>query len=594
MRKFSKRVLSAVLALVLTFSVLAVVPFAADADIAVRVNKSSCLQGELIVATVYFPKQCNKIASLDLELNYDKSKLQFVSLERGPGLEAALKEQINGKVYSEYSKNPGVVSWSLAGSNNFKFEGTFAFVTFKVRGTAVNGKATLDLNVKDAGNSGYVDITSTVTADDTDFEIIRNSIKDFVFKKNSAGTGYVITAYQCATVNDLVIPSEHEGLPVVGIEKGVFETHVELKTVVLPEHLTSIGDNAFSDCINLESISIPDTVVSIGANAFKNCQVLADVKLPLGLTKINANTFYDCAFLKSIEIPFNVKEIGRTAFYGCYTLSAVKISKNTTTIGDGAFAMCSALGIEFTTVEGNTALPGIIAKKFPEMNAKYKYVEDLSLGKATCETKLDYTGAPLKPQVILTLNNGAEVQEGKDFKVVYVDNVESGTAKVYVVGIDGYGEGYNLSFTVYCDHASVNKTVVKKVTCTEDGVNECKCTHCGYTYSETIAHKGHPSGEWVYDKRPTYDKTGTKHKVCTVCGQSYEKNTVADKVYPDVNLDKKVNSTDALLVLQHTVGKEIYISPDGLFNADTNGDTKINSTDALIILKISVGKITLS
>lgn len=55
----------------------------------------------------------------------------------------------------------------------------------------------------------------------------------------------------------------------------------------------------------------------------------------------------------------------------------------------------------------------------------------------------------------------------------------------------------------------------------------------------------------------------------------------------DVNSDSKVNSTDALCILKHSVGQ----TPSG-FNkstADMNADGKINSIDALIVLKISVG-----
>lgn len=53
----------------------------------------------------------------------------------------------------------------------------------------------------------------------------------------------------------------------------------------------------------------------------------------------------------------------------------------------------------------------------------------------------------------------------------------------------------------------------------------------------------------------------------------------------DINADGKVNSSDALLVLQYAVGKIKNIDS----SADVNGDGKINSTDALIILQISVG-----
>ena len=582
MSKITKRIISAILALVLTFSVLTVMPFAANADIAVKAEQVTYLQGETFKATIYFPSKCNKVAALDLQLKYDKAKLELVSMEKGDGLEKAIDAQINGKVYSENSKTAGVISWTLAGTNNFDFSGDFAVITFKVRSTAANGKTTLDLVVNNAANSGYVDLTSSFAAADAEFDIVRNSINDIVFELNSDRSGYIVKAYQCNTVSELVIPSEYKDLPVVGIANGVFDKHVELVKITLPEHLEYIGDNAFSNCIRLVEISIPDTVTSIGVNAFSSCSALEKVKLPLGLKKIEANTFYSCLFLDSIEIPFNVTEIDKTAFYNCIVLRSVKISKNTTKIAGGAFGKCSAGGIEFTTVEGNTYLPTIIGTEDSEYpNSTIKFVEDISLG------------APLTPEVKVELTNGKAVVKGTDYNVVYVNNVRAGTAKVYVVGIDGYGEGYNLEFEVHCDHANIKKTVVKKATCTEDGYFSCKCQNCGKTSQEKIPATGHPSGEWVFDKRPTYNKTGIKHRVCTVCNAKYDLNTVAAKVVPDVDESGKVDSVDALLVLQHTVGKEVYVSPNGLLNADPTGDGAINSTDALVILKITVGKITL-
>lgn len=57
--------------------------------------------------------------------------------------------------------------------------------------------------------------------------------------------------------------------------------------------------------------------------------------------------------------------------------------------------------------------------------------------------------------------------------------------------------------------------------------------------------------------------------------------------YGDLNGDEKVNSTDALIVLKYTVGKETEIDEKV---ADINSDGKVNSTDALAILRISVGQ----
>ena len=63
-------------------------------------------------------------------------------------------------------------------------------------------------------------------------------------------------------------------------------------------------------------------------------------------------------------------------------------------------------------------------------------------------------------------------------------------------------------------------------------------------------------------------------------------------VYGDVNGDGEVTVADALMVLQHSVGK-ITLDESVLVNADVDGEEGIAVTDALAILQASVNKITL-
>ena len=71
-----------------------------------------------------------------------------------------------------------------------------------------------------------------------------------------------------------------------------------VKTVVIEDGVTSIGDSAFFRCSQLASIEIPSSVKSIGDYAF-----------------------YDCTGLTSITIPKSVTSIGNYAFYGCDKLT---------------------------------------------------------------------------------------------------------------------------------------------------------------------------------------------------------------------------------------------------------------------------------
>ena len=68
------------------------------------------------------------------------------------------------------------------------------------------------------------------------------------------------------------------------------------------------------------------------------------------------------------------------------------------------------------------------------------------------------------------------------------------------------------------------------------------------------------------------------------------KSTIPNKI-GDINADGKINSADALLVLQSSTGI-ITLTDTQKLLADVNKDGKINSTDALLILQYATGKIT--
>ncbi len=72
-------------------------------------------------------------------------------------------------------------------------------------------------------------------------------------------------------VGDVEIPSEIEGLPVVGIGAGAFSNCVHITKAVLPAGVTSIGDNAFWGCHSLWYINIPESVTRLGNRLFYQC-----------------------------------------------------------------------------------------------------------------------------------------------------------------------------------------------------------------------------------------------------------------------------------------------------------------------------------
>lgn len=110
------------------------------------------------------------------------------------------------------------------------------------------------------------------------------------------------------------------------------------------ENVTSIPDYAFSSFYNLKEVIIPDSVISIGRGAFQNCSSLEKVILPKGLTEIPNNLFLHCKKLKDIEIPDSVLKIGDQAFFAT-DIKEVIIPKSVVTIGNSAFTGVSEFSI---------------------------------------------------------------------------------------------------------------------------------------------------------------------------------------------------------------------------------------------------------
>lgn len=113
------------------------------------------------------------------------------------------------------------------------------------------------------------------------------------------------------------------------IQEGTFSESL-IRTITIPETVTTIGEQAFLDCTNLEKIDIPDTVTEIGKQAFSGCTNLTEVKLPDNpeLTEIEKYTFSGCSNLAAINIPDSVSLIKKDAFFDCEKLAYILVANN--------------------------------------------------------------------------------------------------------------------------------------------------------------------------------------------------------------------------------------------------------------------------
>lgn len=76
-------------------------------------------------------------------------------------------------------------------------------------------------------------------------------------------------------------------------------------------------------------------------------------------------------------------------------------------------------------------------------------------------------------------------------------------------------------------------------TCTEMGYTTYTCSRCGDTYKGDYTDAaGHKPGDWIIDQEPTTDSEGSKHKECTVCGETLETEEI-EKIYNQATTDSK-------------------------------------------------------
>lgn len=129
----------------------------------------------------------------------------------------------------------------------------------------------------------------------------------------------------------------------------------DIRSVVLDNRITHIGNYAFDKCTNIESVrytdytgnagvALPESVTTIGVHAFSDTGVTGTLKLPEHLTEIDSSAFYHCGKLNGeLKLPDTVKEIGGFAFHSCGFTGKLELPTSLENIGNNAFEFCSGL-----------------------------------------------------------------------------------------------------------------------------------------------------------------------------------------------------------------------------------------------------------
>lgn len=144
------------------------------------------------------------------------------------------------------------------------------------------------------------------------------------------GMRYAVTsirelAFHNCSLTSITIPNS-----VTSIGSSAFSLCYDLTSITISNSVTSIGYNAFKDCNRLSSVHISDIaawcMISFGdyfsnplyyaQHLFLNGVEIKELVIPDGVTSIGENAFYNCTSFTSITIPNSVTSIGSNAFSG--------------------------------------------------------------------------------------------------------------------------------------------------------------------------------------------------------------------------------------------------------------------------------------
>lgn len=120
-----------------------------------------------------------------------------------------------------------------------------------------------------------------------------------------------------------------------------------LYKVIIPDGVTSIGDQAFQSCYDLKQVIMPNTVTSIGYMAFQGTDLRDGVQWSDHLTTIGNQAFSGIYLGKNqngvVQLPNSVITIGERAFQRLDYMTQMYVGSNVTTIGLNAFGTNSGM-----------------------------------------------------------------------------------------------------------------------------------------------------------------------------------------------------------------------------------------------------------
>lgn len=213
----------------------------------------------------------------------------------------------------------------------------------------------------------------------------------------------------------------------------VFNNYSNLKSINLPDNITSLGNYACNGCYNLLSLNIPNGVTTTGINSFAQSSALEKVSLPNSLITIANGTFSTCHNLSSINIPDSVTTIGSLAFSNCRRLSSINIPSNLSALEASAFMNCITLN--------NITIPSTLGSiKINTFNSCKSLIDFVIMGKTNLIDVNAFTGTNDNLKIYVYQENLSWFETATNWSSLYADGkivtIEDNINYLISIGID--------------------------------------------------------------------------------------------------------------------------------------------------------------
>ena len=170
----------------------------------------------------------------------------------------------------------------------------------------------------------------------------------------------------------------------------------DIKRVVIPEGVKTIGAYAFANLTALEEVVLPSTLEAIEYGAFFNCTKLRSVKGLEHVKLINQNAFANCNISNDLSLD-SIHAIGDYAFANNRSLKSVTFPSTLSSIGAYAFM-------------GNTSLTNFDVSRCGTVKyGPYVFMNCRSIETVTMNTSVIPSGAFYNCSKLTTVNIGSTV-----------------------------------------------------------------------------------------------------------------------------------------------------------------------------------------